>query len=156
MLLMIGLGLATILIASSGLQLAMKIVSSAYLLWLAYRIASSASMAGGAGAARPLTFTQAAAFQWVNPKAWMASVGAISAYTGGHGALLYVQVGIIALVTGLVTLSSTWTWTMFGAGLRRWLRAPRALRLFNILMALLLVASIVPILDEIWSALASR
>lgn len=155
MLLVIGLGLATILIASSGLQLAMKIVSCAYLLWLAYRIAFSASVTSGAGNTRPLTFTQAVAFQWVNPKAWMASVGAISAYTGGHGAVLYMQVGIVALVTSLVTLSSTWTWTMFGAGLRRWLRAPQALRLFNFLMAVLLVASIIPIMGEIWSALVS-
>lgn len=78
MILLIGLGLASILLASSGLQLGMKIVSCLYLLWLAFQIGRSSSVAGNAAKARPLTFLQAAAFQWVNPKAWLIAVGAIS------------------------------------------------------------------------------
>jgi threonine/homoserine/homoserine lactone efflux protein len=70
MILLIGLGLATILLASGTLQLGMKIVSCLYLLWLAIQIGRSSSIAGNAAKAKPLTFVQAAAFQWVNPKAW--------------------------------------------------------------------------------------
>lgn len=149
MLLLIGLGLASVLLASSRLQLVMKIASCAYLLWLAFQIARSSSITGTAAGARPLSFLQAAAFQWVNPKAWLIAVGAISAYTGGHGVFLYIQVAIIALLSVAVTFLSTLTWTAFGAAIGRWLRAPLARRLFNLFMAALLVGSVVPILGEI-------
>jgi threonine/homoserine/homoserine lactone efflux protein len=149
MLLLIGLGLATILLASTGLQLSMKILSCVYLLWLALQIARSSPVAAGGGT-RPLSFLQAAGFQWINPKAWLIAVGAISAYTAGTGAHLYGQVAIIALMSVAVTFLSTLTWTVFGAAIGRFLRAPIALTLFNLAMALLLLGSIVPILSEIW------
>ena len=110
MILVIGLGLASILLASNRLQLGMKIASSLYLLWLAFQIARSSSVGGGAAKARPLTFLQAAAFQWVNPKAWLIAVGAISAYTAGVGAHLYLQVAIIAVMSVAVSFSSSLTW----------------------------------------------
>src|SRR5882757_6934749 len=132
MVLLVGLGLASILLASPKLQLGMKIVSCAYLLWLAFQIARSSSAGGDAERGKPLSFLQAAAFQWVNPKAWLMAVGAISAYTAGRGGQLYFQVAIIALITLAVTLLSTLTWTAFGAAIRLWLRSPAALRLFNV------------------------
>ena len=153
MLLVIGLGLATVLLASTGLQLGMKILSCAYLLWLALQIARSSSVTGKPGGGRPLNFLQAAAFQWVNPKAWLIAVGAISAYTAGAGTKLYLQVAVIAVMSVAVTFLSTLTWTVFGAAIGRWLRAPSALLLFNLFMALLLLGSIVPILGEIWEQL---
>jgi threonine/homoserine/homoserine lactone efflux protein len=149
MVLLVGLGLASILLASPRLQLAMKVVSVLYLLWLAIQIGKSTHMRDAASG-RPITFLQAALFQWVNPKAWLIAVGAISAYTSGQGALLFLQVAIIALISAGVCLLSTLTWTAFGAGIRRWLRAPLAFRLFNVMMALLLVASTFPIGVEIW------
>jgi threonine/homoserine/homoserine lactone efflux protein len=153
MILVIGLGLASILLASTRLQLGMKVVSSLYLLWLAFQIARSSSVSGGAAGAKPLTFFQAAAFQWINPKAWLIAVGAISAYTAGVGAHLYLQVAIIAAMSVAVSFSSSLTWAACGAAIGRWLRAPAALRLFNLLMALLLLISVVPIMGEIWTEL---
>jgi threonine/homoserine/homoserine lactone efflux protein len=149
MIMLVGLGLASILLASRMLQLVMKIVSCAYLLWLAFQIARSKPAGSDTGSAKPLTFLQAAAFQWINPKAWLMAVGAISAYTAGRGSQLYLQVAIIAGLSVIVTLLSTWTWTAFGAGIRRWLREPAALHRFNLFMALLLIGSTVPILLEI-------
>jgi threonine/homoserine/homoserine lactone efflux protein len=153
MLSLVGLGLASVLLASPLLQLVMKTVSCAYLLWLAFQIAiSSTGVSDGAGG-KPLTFLQAAAFQWINPKAWLMAVSAIAAYTGGTGGRLYLQVAIIAAITLVVSLASTLTWTAFGAAIRRFLRSAAALRLFNVAMALLLLISTVPILMEIWHAL---
>ena len=153
MLFLVGIGLASVLVASASLQLGMKIVSCAYLLWLAFQIARSTSAGGDGERGKPLSFLQAAAFQWVNPKAWLMAVGAISAYTAGRGSQLYVQVAIVALITLAVTLFSTLTWTAFGAAIRRWLRSPAALRLFNGAMALALLISTAPILVEIWEGL---
>jgi threonine/homoserine/homoserine lactone efflux protein len=153
MLFLVGIGLASVLVASPSLQLGMKIVSCAYLLWLALQIARSASAGGDTERAKPLSFLQGAAFQWINPKAWLMAVGAVSAYTVGRGSQLYVQIGIITLVTLAVTLLSTLTWTAFGAAIRIWLRSPTALRLFNMAMALALLISTAPILLEIKESL---
>ena len=100
-----------------------------------------------------MSFLAAAAFQWINPKAWLYAVGAVSAYTGGSGTQLYKQVVIIALLNIVVRFGSTTTWTAFGAGIRRFLRTSAKLRLFNLLMALLLAGSVVPILLEIKDSL---
>jgi threonine/homoserine/homoserine lactone efflux protein len=148
MIFLVGLGLASILLASPLLQLGMKSVSCAYLLWMAFQIARSDSTKESRSKDRPLTFLQAAAFQWINPKAWLMAVGAISAYTTASGRL-YLEVAIIAAVSLVVSIFSTLTWAAFGAGIRRWLRSHTALRLFNIAMALSLVASMAPILLEI-------
>ncbi len=152
MIFLVGLGLASILLASPLLQLGMKSVSCVYLLWMAFQIARSDSTKESSGRAKPLTFLQAAAFQWINPKAWLMAVGAISAYTTASGRL-YIEVTIIAAVTLVVSIFSTLTWAAFGAGIRRWLRSPAALRGFNVAMALSLVASMVPIMLEIVDAL---
>lgn len=152
MIFLVGLGLASILLASPLLQLGMKSVSCAYLLWMAFQIARSDSTKESRGKDKPLTFLQAAAFQWINPKAWLMAVGAISAYTTASGRL-YLEVAIIAAVSLAVSIFSTLTWAAFGAGIRRWLRSHTALRLFNLAMALSLVASMVPILIEIAEAL---
>lgn len=149
MLFLVGIGLASVLVASASLQLGMKIVSCAYLLWLAFQIARSTTAGGDSDRGKPLSFLQAAAFQWVNPKAWLMAVGAISAYTAGRGSELYVQVAIVTLITLAVTLLSTLTWTAFGAAIRLWLRSTTALRLFNLTMAVLLLVSTAPILVEI-------
>ena len=152
MIFLVGLGLASVLLASPLLQLGMKSVSCAYLLWMAFQIARSDSTKESRGRDKPLSFLQAAAFQWINPKAWLMAVGAISAYTTASG-LLYIEVAIIAAVSLMVSIFSTLTWAAFGAGIRRWLRSHTALRLFNLAMALSLVASMVPILIEIADAL---
>lgn len=152
MIFLVGLGLASILLASPLLQLVMKSVSCVYLLWMAFQIARSDSTKESRGKDKPLTFLQAAAFQWINPKAGLMAVGAISAYTTASGRL-YLEVAIIAAVSLVVSIFSTLTWAAFGAGIRRWLRSHTALRLFNLAMALSLVASMVPILIEIADAL---
>ncbi|HEX4270103.1 MAG TPA: LysE family translocator [Rhizomicrobium sp.] len=152
MILLVGLGLASILLASPKLQLVMKIASCAYLLWLAAQIGRSRAT-GHATSVKPMSFLAAAAFQWINPKAWLYAVGAISAYTNGSGPQLYRQVVVIALLNTAVSFASTATWTAFGAGIRRFLRTQAKLRLFNLAMALLLTGSVIPILIEIRNSL---
>ncbi len=86
---------------------------------------------------------QAAAFQWVNPKAWFMAIGAMSAYAAGGGP---VRVLAVAGVFAGFGLCSATTWTTLGTALRRLLTSPARLRAFNWTMAALLVASLVPML----------
>ncbi len=137
------LGLGAIFMASPLLHNALRIVCAAYLCWLAWKIAHAGEVGETGDAARPQTFYQAAMFQWVNPKAWMAAIAA-AAY--GIQGKPFASACIIAGVALVVGFPASVTWVTFGAGLRRFLKSPRALRVFNVAMALLLVVSALPLL----------
>lgn len=148
MVLVVGWALAGVVSRVPGLFTALHIVSTFYLLWLAWRIAISTGPHGGSGRAQPFTFLEAAAFQWVNPKAWAMVVGAVTSFA--QPAHLLMDVSVIALVLMAVGLPCIVLWASAGQMLSRFLADPRALRGFNYGMAALLVASILP---GIWRAL---
>jgi threonine/homoserine/homoserine lactone efflux protein len=138
-----GAGLGTLLVAAPSVQSVLKVVGAAYMLWLAWKVANAGAAGEGSGAAgRPLTFLQAAAFQWVNPKGVVIALGAIALFVSPARAV--TDLPIVLAVFGVVTLMSTVAWSLFGVALSRLLRNPRHARIFNVCMALLLVASIVP------------
>ena len=138
-----GVGVGLVFAAVPALQLALKIAGALYMLSLAFKIATAyRARDDGGGRARPFNFWQAAAFQWINPKAVVAVLGALALYMRpGQEAR---DLPVILAVFGLMTAGSVATWTGFGVALRRFLRDPAHARVFNIAMALLLVASIVP------------
>lgn len=143
MVLVLGLGLAAVLHQSPQVMLGVKIASAVYVLWLAWKIAhASAPSAGKAGAA-PLTFLQAAAFQWINPKAIAMSITAATVYAqnGSFAAILTV-----AVVFAAVNLPSVALWCGMGEALRGFLQNQLRLTVFNWTMAALLVVSMVPVL----------
>lgn len=140
---LVGLGLGSVFTALPWTWNVLRVGATAYLVWLAWKLAT----AGGVQereVARPMTFLRAAAFQWVNPKAWVMAVGACSAYVLHPN--IWLNALAMAVVFAVVNLPSVATWAVFGAALRRWLANPRVLRVFNIVMALLLLASLWPIL----------
>ncbi|KAE8235787.1 hypothetical protein A4X03_0g9655 [Tilletia caries] len=140
----VGMGLGALLSAYPPAFIALKVAGGLYLLWIAWKIGSSRSMGEEEAKARPMTFLGAAAFQWVNPKAWVMAVTAMAVYPNPeHYAL---TVGIVALVFAAVNVPSVSTWAGFGSALREWLSVPVRLKWFNITMALLLVLSLWPML----------
>ena len=141
---MIGLGLGQVFVRFPALYTGLKIAGALYMLWLAWKIATSGSVKEGAAPARPLTFLGAAAFQWVNPKAWMMAVTAVATYALTDSPTLNAL--IVAGVFGAVNLPSVSVWAAFGTGLRQWLQDPRWLRAFNWTMAAALVLSLWPML----------
>lgn len=143
MLLLVGFGLAGPLAASPTLHAVLRWVGAAWLLWLAWKIAFATPQA--ADSRPPLGFLGAALFQWVNPKAWMLAAAAVPAFTREDAALLS-QVVAIAFVFTAVSMPCLLVWAGIGAGAGRLLGSAGKLRAFNIAMALLLVASLVPIL----------
>jgi threonine/homoserine/homoserine lactone efflux protein len=147
MILLIGLGFGAVFQRFPWLHVALKLVGVAYMVWLASKIARSTGVGETERRARPMTFVQAAAFQWVNPKAWAMAVSAIAAYTlPGH---LVASALVIAGVFGVVNLPSIACWALFGLGMRRYLSRPATIRRFNLAMAALLVASLVPAVAEL-------
>lgn len=143
----VGMGLGQLFERLPVLHDVLRYVGAAYLLYLAWKIAQSGAPQGrDTPSARPFTFLQAAAFQWVNPKAWIMAIGAITTYTPHEG--FFTNVLLIAALFALVNCPSVGLWTVAGSLLRKWLDNPRALRAFNIGMALLLVASLYPIVID--------
>ncbi|MGL4640826.1 MAG: LysE family translocator, partial [Shewanella sp.] len=122
-----------------------KIIGIIYLLYLSWLIANSSSKLEGKSVAKPLSFIQAAAFQWVNPKGWIMAVGAIATFTSVQQELT-AQVITIATVFLCVAFPCAIVWLGFGVALKRLLKNERQQKLFNISMAVLLVASIIPMI----------
>ena len=130
----VGLGLGTIFIAYPVLQTILKYAGAAYVIYLAAAIALSEPVTSGQDNRRgPMTFWGAVMFQWVNVKGWVMVIGTITAYAGiaSFPWNIAIQVGL-SLMLGAVSIS---TWTLAGSSLRSFMTSPRAVRAFNIVMA---------------------
>ncbi len=151
MLLIVGFGLGQVLRANESLYTILKNLSLFYILWLAWKIARSSPLksAGDETASRPLTFLQMALLQWVNPKAWAVALTVTVAYTTptNYAASLL----LMTLVFGIVNLPSVSAWAIFGSVLRQILHDSVKVRAFNLLMAVLLVGSMLPIVVDLAS-----
>ncbi|MBN9091429.1 MAG: LysE family translocator [Reyranella sp.] len=138
-----GLGLAGLFQAEPRLHTALKYAGAAYLLWLAWRIATAASAKAGTRA-RPLGFVEGVLVTWVNPKGWVTTIGALAAFTRLDGDVA-LQTAVIALVLAAACGGSLLLWAGFGAVIARWLTRPGARRAFNGAMGGLLVLSLAPV-----------
>ncbi|MCY0094365.1 LysE family translocator [Hoeflea ulvae] len=144
LLLGVGFGLGALLTTFPALYLVLKILGGGYLVYIAWRIATSTTLPEARAGARPMSFLEAAAFQWVNPKAWVMLVTAMGIYTNPDH---YTDtVLLICLAFAIATVPCVTAWAGFGSVLRSWLADPVRLKWFNITMAVLLVASLWPML----------
>jgi threonine/homoserine/homoserine lactone efflux protein len=143
MILAVGAGLIQLFDAYPVSHTVLKVMSVLYMLWLAWKTATAADIREGDRQGRPMTFLQAAAFQWVNPKAWAMALTAITAYAPDRTlwAILWV-----ALIFGAINLPSVSSWTVMGQQMARLLRDHRSRVAFNYAMAGLLLASLIPVL----------
>jgi threonine/homoserine/homoserine lactone efflux protein len=138
------LGLGTLFVLFPPLNTVLKFVGAAYMLWLAWKIATSGGAGESGGKPRPMRFFEAMAFQWINPKAWMMAIGAISGYFNAGNPWVS---GAILLVTFWFTgVFSIIPWAAFGQVMRRFLADPVRLKWFNIVMGIALAASLWPML----------
>jgi threonine/homoserine/homoserine lactone efflux protein len=144
LLLGVGLGLGALLHTVPAVYAVLKFAGGAYLVWIAWKIGTSRSLAEGKSGVRPMSFFAAAAFQWINPKAWVMAVTAMATYTIPQ--IYLASVLIVGLAFAAVNVPSVSTWAGFGSALREWLSNPVRLKWFNITMALLLVLSLWPML----------
>ena len=116
------------------------------MLFLAYKIISATTDITDIDTKRkPLTFFQAALFQWVNPKAWVMAIGAISTYTSINSNMLE-QVLIICLLFLVLGLPCIAIWLFGGVALRKYMKNPRHMRIINLILGSLLALSIVLVL----------
>lgn len=140
-----GLGLGALIVAQPILQWVLKIIGGGYMLYMAWKIAHSSDLhmdnehPGEEG--EPLSFMQAALFQWVNPKAWMVSVSALAIFIQPDAPYVSLMVALCAFF--VASIIGTHVWAVFGVYVRRILSSPLRLKWFNYSMALLLAATII-------------
>jgi threonine/homoserine/homoserine lactone efflux protein len=142
-----GLGLGAVFAAYPVLHAVLKYAGAAYLTYLAVVIAlARPGGKDGPEGGRPMTFLEAALFQWVNVKGWVIAVGAITAYAAI--AAYPLNVAALSILLFLIGVASSTTWVLLGTSLQSLVRSPRAVRTFNLVMAALLLASLYPVLME--------
>jgi threonine/homoserine/homoserine lactone efflux protein len=146
--LVVGLGVGVLFETYPVVHTVLKYVAFVYLLWLAWQIARSERPDAKAANAHPLTFLQAAAFQWVNPKAWAMILGAMALFIGNDGGSHVLQIAVMAVIFGALCVPNGFVWALFGRAIAGFLADDRQRFWFNIAMAALLVASAVPSLFE--------
>lgn len=112
------------------LRLALQVFGSAYLLWLALRIALAGSPADPAQRGRPLNFVEGIGFQFINPKAWMMGISAISLFTFSGQAYWTSQMAVMSIFL-MVAAPVCYCWVLFGQQLGQWIRSERGWRRLN-------------------------
>ncbi len=142
----VALGLGRAFQESELLREALRWGGAALLLWIAWRIARSGGPAGGKRRPRPFRFWEAAAFQWINPKAWVMCVGVIAQFV--DGAAPFADALTAAAAFAAAGMCSSHAWAGFGAAMGRWLGDGPRLRLFNAAMAALLLVGVFALLTE--------
>ncbi len=134
-------GIGTALLDSPAAMRMLRVVGVAVLLWLAWKIASTGRAKSGMRQ-RPIGFWEAAAFQWVNPKAWLICASAVGSFLQAGSAEAIPQAALFSAIFIAVGMPCMFAWLGFGATMQRFLRSDRALHGFNIAMGLLLAASV--------------
>ena len=148
MLIAVGLGLGSVFNTFPVVLSVMKVVGVAYLIYLALLIANAAPQSLDETQKAPIGFIEAALFQWVNPKAWIMATGAISAYVTSQQDV-FLQVLLIACVFFVIAIPNTALWLLFGVSLKSFLHSPERQKIFNWGMALLLIASLYPVIADV-------
>jgi threonine/homoserine/homoserine lactone efflux protein len=144
---LVGFGLGAVLTLFPIVFNVLRVLALVYMVWLSWKLASSGSLGSGDAKARPMTFIEAALFQWINPKAWAMALTATTLYTVPD--MYYLSVILVAGIFGVVNLPSVSCWAGFGVALRGFLSVPARLRIFNVGMALLLLLSTLPFIREL-------
>ena len=146
MVLIVSLGFGEIFQKYVWLKISLKILGSAYMLYLAWQILFSTSNPKSEKVAKPLSFFQAVMFQWVNPKAWLMAIGAISIFSLMANSIYNaIAISSIFLLIGLPCIGS---WLLFGASLQRFIKNERHQKWFNRVMAVCLIASIAMVIID--------
>jgi threonine/homoserine/homoserine lactone efflux protein len=138
------LGLGQLVIGHPTILKALNWCGAAFLLWLAWKIAS-AGPASETGGAKPVGLIGATLFQWINPKGWLVAVGAAGTYLQAATDNPLAQATAFGALFFAAAFPSGLTWLLLGAAIRRWLRDDRSARIFNIVMGIALAASVVMI-----------
>ena len=133
-------GAAAVVTAAPGVEFVMKVLASAYLLYLAFRLAGGVAV-DRVSTPEPFSLPRGAAFQVINPKGWFFAFAVVAGFTPSERSLFTdaISLGIIACVVAATAAG----WALGGSALSRALATDRARRVAGVVLGLLLVGSVV-------------
>jgi threonine/homoserine/homoserine lactone efflux protein len=138
-----GLGLGTVFSHYPLVRQLLEALGIGYTLWLSWKIATAGSLGGGE-LAHPMRYGAAFAFQWVNPKLWLMAIANVALYVRpGH---TLADTAVVTVLLASINVPVMFLWAGFGVGLREMLQNRARIRVFNIVMGLLLAASVLALL----------
>jgi len=143
MLFLVPLGLGSLVLGYPVVLTALHWAGLAFLLWLAWRIATAPGRAEAAQDRGHVGFLDAAIVQWINPKSWLVSASAASTFLDAQAGSAIVQAGALAVLFVVGATPGCFVWLAFGATVQRVLRSERRRRVFNVAMGALLALSVV-------------
>lgn len=143
MMFLVPLGLGSLVLSYPFVLRLLHWAGAAFLLWLAWKIATSSSLDDTVGRGDPVGFVGGAVFQWVNPKSWLVTASAAGTFLHADAGHPLVQAAALGGLFVMAALPACFVWLAFGAGVHRVLRSPGRLRAFNVTMGVLLALSIV-------------
>jgi threonine/homoserine/homoserine lactone efflux protein len=145
----VGMGMLSILDIFPFLYTIFRVACIVYIFYLAWKIATAAPLSQNKNSkAKPFSFFQAVAFQWVNPKALMMSMAAVTTYVPeASDPQFLTNVTLISILFSVISIPTISIWAFFGKGFRRILNKPEYHRIFNVTMATLLILSLYPLLN---------
>lgn len=148
---LIGLGLGQLFVRFPVMHTVLLVLSALYIGWLAWKLATAKAPEAAADSTglKPMTFLEAALFQWVNPKAWTMAITAVTTFIPMDASPLALP--LVAILFAAINLPSVGCWTVLGVRMRRFLTQPRPRQIFNISTAVLLLLSLAPTLNELWA-----
>jgi threonine/homoserine/homoserine lactone efflux protein len=141
MMFLVPLGLGSVVLAHPLALRALNWGGAGFLLWLAWKIATSRSLDATASG-DPVGFIGGAGFQWVNPKSWLVTASAAGTFLHADAGSPLAQAAALGGLFALAVLPSGFVWLAFGATVHHVLGSPRRLRVFNVAMGVLLALSI--------------
>ena len=144
MMVLMGAGLGALFMRYPTIQLILRYAAFTYLLYLAFKIATASGLGRTTGREKPFTVLGAIAFQWLNPKAWIAAITIVTTFTLPQA--YWQSLAVASIVDLIMVFSAVSTWALFGKVVNKWLSRPVILHVFNIAMALLLIVSVIPAL----------
>ncbi len=143
---LVALGLGNIFLAYPLLHTGLKIIGSLYLLWLAYKIFTSGGVDVEGETSKPTTFLQALTFQFVNPKAWVMSITAVSAFSL-KGDALWLSLIVVVMTQFLLVFPCSSTWALLGSQIKKIMRSPKAAKMFNRVLGVLTASCVIFIVN---------
>jgi threonine/homoserine/homoserine lactone efflux protein len=142
MMFLVPLGLGSVVLSYPLVLRLLHWAGAAFLLWLAWKIASSSSLDDTVGRGDPVGFVGGAVFQWVNPKSWLVTASAAGTFLHADAGQPLVQAAALGGLFVIAALPACFVWLAFGAGVHRVLKSPGRLRVFNVAMGVLLALSV--------------
>ncbi len=143
MLIAVGLGLDVLIVKYPEIHIVVKVLGVGYLLYLAFKLFTTTKRGRLEGSSKPFTFFQVVLFQWVNPKAWVMIFSGLGVFATASD--LQLTTFVIALSFFIAIFPGNGAWLFLGSQMQKIIKNDVHFKLFNQTMAVLLLASIVPV-----------